>query len=570
MFTSVTRCRIPQCDNGGSDPYKHDWLKFTTPSVDGVPSKCTQYQFRGDDNYMEYVNNQCREPYFNQSTVVHCHEYVYKTEPLTILNDFDLACENAWKLTTIGSLKNIAEVVILPITGIISDRFGRKSLLIGSLLLSGISGTVTSFSTNYWMYAIMEFITSMCAAGIYMSVFILGMELVGANKRVLGGTIIAQIFAVGQVILGFVAMNIRNYRHLLRSIYLPTVLVLSYIWYIPESVRWLMSKGQNKKALKIIYQAAKTNRVELSNSTLDSMYEFSDNESDRINKSVVGTVKSNPFLLAIRSRVLIVRFLICCFCWFTNGFVYYGISVHAVTLAGNKYINFMLVSVAEVPAIIITYFLMQNFRRKWSLQLAMLICAVVCITSEFVSDFSPIWKLVLFGIGKCAISIAFTVSRDKKMVCSIAIQNPMLLQQLILNIFERCNIPECDSTPHDDYLPKWTRFAIPHSHNVPAKCLRYNSIFDSHFKSSANHCDEMLFNDSYSVSCTEFIYKTDEVTILKEFNLTCEANEWKLAFVGTVKNVGELLMLPFYGMLSDRLGQKFQTRHNVRTGCCLG
>ncbi len=290
----------------------------------------------------------------------------------------------------------------------IFNRFGRKRLLIGSLILTGISGIVTSFSINYWMYATMEFITSMCAAGIYMSIFILGMELVGPNKRVLGGTIIAQIFAVGQVILGFIAMHITNYRYLLRVIYLPTVLVLSYIWCIPESVRWLMSKGQNKKALKIIYKAAKINHVELSNSTLDSMYEFSDSEPDRTIKT--STPKSSPFLLAIRSRVLILRFLICCFCWFTNGFVYYGISIHAVSLAGNKYINFMLISFAEVPAIVITFFLMQNFRRKYSLQLAMLVCAIVCITSEFVSDYSPIWKLVLFGIGKCAISIAFTVS----------------------------------------------------------------------------------------------------------------------------------------------------------------
>lgn len=238
-----------------------------------------------------------------------------------------------------------------------------------------------------------------------MSVFVLGMELVGPNKRVLGGTIIAQVFAIGQVILGYIAMNITNYRHLLRIIYSPIVLVLCYIWWIPESVRWLMSNGQNKKALKIIYRAAKTNHVELSNSTLDSMYDVSDN-----GPKPIGTANSNPFLLAMRSRVLIVRFLICCFCWFTNGFIYYGISVHAASLAGNKYINFILVSCAEIPAIIITYFVMQNFRRKWSLQLAMLVCAVVCITSEFVSDFSAIWKLVLFGIGKSAISIAFTVA----------------------------------------------------------------------------------------------------------------------------------------------------------------
>lgn len=95
---------------------------------------------------------------------------------------------------------------------------------------------------------------------------------------------------------------------------------------------------------------------------------------------------------------------------FTNGFVYYGISIHAVSLAGNKYVNFILISLAEVPAIVITYFLMQNFRRKWSLALAMFVSALVCITAEFVHDYSPIFRLILFGIGKCSISIAFTVS----------------------------------------------------------------------------------------------------------------------------------------------------------------
>lgn len=87
-------------------------------------------------------------------------------------------------------------------------------------------------------------------------------------------------------------------------------------------------------------------------------------------------------------------------------------------------------------------------------------------------------------------------------------------------LIERCIIPECDSPKNDDYLPKWARFAIPHSHNVPAKCLRYESIpFHANFKGKTNHCEEMLFNDTYSVSCTEFIYKTDEVTVLREVSV---------------------------------------------------
>lgn len=91
LFTTlvqcVFRCRIPQCDNAGSDLYNLNWLNFTTPRINDVPSKCTQYHFQGDANYMEYVNKQCREQYFNQSKLVHCHEFVYTNDSLTILND---------------------------------------------------------------------------------------------------------------------------------------------------------------------------------------------------------------------------------------------------------------------------------------------------------------------------------------------------------------------------------------------------------------------------------------------------------------------------------------------------
>lgn len=45
------------------------------------------FHFQGDDDYMQYVNHQCSRQYFNISKVVRCHEFVYKTDSLTILND---------------------------------------------------------------------------------------------------------------------------------------------------------------------------------------------------------------------------------------------------------------------------------------------------------------------------------------------------------------------------------------------------------------------------------------------------------------------------------------------------
>ncbi len=40
------------------------------------------------------------------------------------------------------------------------------------------------------------------------------------------------------------------------------------------------------------------------------------------------------------------------------GFVYYGLSVQSVALGGNKFANFIWISISEVPACIISYYLM--------------------------------------------------------------------------------------------------------------------------------------------------------------------------------------------------------------------
>lgn len=40
------------------------------------------------------------------------------------------------------------------------------------------------------------------------------------------------------------------------------------------------------------------------------------------------------------------------------GFVYYGLSVQSLALGGNKFSNFIWISISEVPACVISYFLM--------------------------------------------------------------------------------------------------------------------------------------------------------------------------------------------------------------------
>ena len=46
---------------------------------------------------------------------------------------------------------------------------------------------------------------------------------------------------------------------------------------------------------------------------------------------------------------------------FANSIVYYGLALDSSNLAGNKYLNFFLLGLVEIPAYILAYFTME----KW-------------------------------------------------------------------------------------------------------------------------------------------------------------------------------------------------------------
>ena len=43
---------------------------------------------------------------------------------------------------------------------------------------------------------------------------------------------------------------------------------------------------------------------------------------------------------------------------FVNSMVYYGVSLYSSNLAGDKYLNFFLLSVVEIPGYVVTMFTM--------------------------------------------------------------------------------------------------------------------------------------------------------------------------------------------------------------------
>lgn len=84
-----------------------------------------------------------------------------------------------------------------------------------------------------------------------------------------------------------------------------------------------------------------------------------------------------------KSPKILIRLLICSFCWLTNTFVYYGLSLNSTEFAGNKYVNFILVSAIEIPGNILVLPLLNRLGRKPTLCGAFLFSGIFCLIIQF-------------------------------------------------------------------------------------------------------------------------------------------------------------------------------------------
>lgn len=92
--------------------------------------------------------------------------------------------------------------------------------------------------------------------------------MVGARKREMSGVVLNYFYAVGEALVGVIAWLCGDWVIVQYAVSGPSLIFALYYWIIPESIRWLLARGETAKAAKIIKQAAKVNRVKLSDSLI--------------------------------------------------------------------------------------------------------------------------------------------------------------------------------------------------------------------------------------------------------------------------------------------------------------
>lgn len=225
--------------------------------------------------------------------------------------------------------------------------------------------------------------------------------------------------------LGVFAYLTREWRLLLWVIYAPCIIFISYFWCLPESTRWLATKGKIQEVRRNVLKAGKFNGTEFSETALkmlrldaEEFMELQPKGKGKIEEAVVTETKTGyPIWKAIRNRTIFLRLLIMSFCWATNTFVYYGLSIYSVTFAGDKYVNYIAGSLIELPSIVITYLLVNSkwLGRKRSLILTLFISGIACFCQLLLDSEEAAATVIapgpfsLFLIGKCAITVSISM-----------------------------------------------------------------------------------------------------------------------------------------------------------------
>ena len=120
------------------------------------------------------------------------------------------------------------------------------------------------------------------------------------------------------------------------------VIMILFVWLIPESPRWLITKNKTEKLVEVLDKAASTNKKTLPlDKLVTSEVEERLDASDKALKSATVMDLFWPPTILVRSSTMF-------FNWMVTTMCYYGLTSASATLTPDRYLNYSLAILVEV------------------------------------------------------------------------------------------------------------------------------------------------------------------------------------------------------------------------------
>ncbi|XP_070847024.1 solute carrier family 22 member 7-like [Chaetodon trifascialis] len=412
-------CDVSSLDDGGvfRNLTEAQRLAVSIPEQeDGTPNSCQMFaepQYHlllNSSSTAELLTVPCRTGWVYDNT----------TFKSTITSQWDLVCDKRGKNKATATIFFVGVMFGAMSFGSLSDRFGRRIMLLASYVSGMVFALASAFSTTYVMFAVLRFFTGFCITGIVIVSTVLSLEWVDIEHRKLVGVIDSLSWTFGNAIYAAIAYFVTDWRLLIISVTSPLILaIISWRW-MPESARWLIANGKLMQAQMYLKKCAKMNRTEesteaLKTETLSTIVVTEKRDRAYSYLDLIRTPRMRK--LALRTGLL----------WFCIATTFYGISFNISGFGLNLYLTQFTYAVIEVPAKLSVYFLLDRVGRRPT-EVGTLLMAAVCLAINIVipKDTSVARTVVaIVGKGFSSASFATLVLYSSELYPTVVRQNGM-------------------------------------------------------------------------------------------------------------------------------------------------
>ncbi|KAL5004603.1 hypothetical protein ScPMuIL_018059 [Solemya velum] len=368
-----------------------------------------------DTNYLHLDYQKCSiDVYYNRTgnttalgSVSCLNGYEYNTfEELSFVTEWDLVCDNEELAELTQTLIILGQGIGAATLTTFADKYGRKPVHIISHFFIFAFGLGVAFSPSFYVLAPLRFMTGVAQQGVVLTTTILNLERFPMEARGYMHPLGEIGWTTGGMLIPLISYILRNvsWRYIQIVLSVWSAYSLVQYWIIDESLRWLVANGKTKEIIKVVKKACRWNNVDynslledcnltedfvvkipnetfsdpIDNATMDypkSTNGIFDSEKE---KSQVGTpdnqrtqetgkdivVKKYNILDILKTKSLFLISLILWYAWIVDSLSYYGLFIISSELAGDRFLNFFLSALVELPAIFVLLALINRIGRK--------------------------------------------------------------------------------------------------------------------------------------------------------------------------------------------------------------
>ena len=217
------------------------------------------------------------------------------------------------KKASITSVVFAGELIGAYFWGPFADIFGRRKSFIFACVFITSAGFLSAVAPNFEILAFLRFVVGFGVGGLAVPFDLLA-EFMPLSHR---GTFLLYIelyWTVGSLFVGGIAwasLESQGWRFLAYMTAVPVVLsLLTTLYFLPESPRWLLEQGKVAEAEQVIRLAARRN-----NQTLEPFRLKEVSEKDKVKVTYFELVREGRYRISLPLWIT----------WMAFGFTYYGV-----------------------------------------------------------------------------------------------------------------------------------------------------------------------------------------------------------------------------------------------------